>query len=286
MTSRHVSALSFVLLGVCVAPAFAQRRGAGPAEGPTTWRNIGPDRGGRSLTVAGSSARPNEYYFGAVGGGVWKTVDGGTTWKPVTDGKIHSSSVGAIAVSPSNPDVVYVGMGETELRGNVMQGDGVYKTTDGGKTWAHIGLESTQAISRIRVDAQNPDLVYVAALGHPYGPSEDRGVYRSTDGGKSWKKVLYENDHSGAEDLSIDPRNPKTMFATTWDVQRTPWSLSSGGPGSHLFKSTDGGDTWKDLTPQPGSASRHRWQDRRGGLRRFKPHLRDGGERGWRYLSL
>ncbi|MEI9980008.1 MAG: hypothetical protein WDN23_13610 [Edaphobacter sp.] len=183
---------------------------------------------------------------------MWKTVDGGTTWKAVTDGKIQSSSVGAVAVAPSNPDVVYLGMGETELRGNVMQGDGVYKTTDGGKTWKHIGLEATQTIARIRVDANDPNLVYVAALGHPYGPSADRGVYRSTDGGATWKKILYENDHSGAEDISIDPRNNKVVFATTWDVQRTPWSLSSGGPGSHLYKSTDGGDTWKDITRNPG----------------------------------
>ena len=248
-------ALSLVLSIGNTATASGQPAPAGPAQGPQTWRNIGPDRGGRSLTVAGSSSRPNEYYFGAVGGGVWKTVDGGTTWKPVTDGKIHSSSVGAIAVSPSNPDVVYVGMGESELRGNVMQGDGIYKTADGGKTWAHVGLEATQAISRIRIDAQNPDLVYVAALGHPYGPSADRGVFRTTDGGKSWKKILYENDHAGVEDLSIDPRDPKTIFASTWDVQRTPWSLSSGGPASHLYKSADGGETWKDYTRNPGLPS-------------------------------
>jgi photosystem II stability/assembly factor-like uncharacterized protein len=245
---------ALVLAALATAPALAQPPVA-PPNGPQTWRNIGPDRGGRSLTVAGSSARPSEYYFGAVGGGVWKTVDGGTSWKPVTDGKIHSSSVGALAVAPSNPDIVYVGMGESELRGNVMQGDGLYKTTDGGKTWKHIGLESTQAISRIRVDAQNPDLVYVAALGHPYGPSPDRGIYKSTDGGSTWKKILYENDHSGAEDISIDPRNPSVIFASTWDVQRTPWSLSSGGPGSHLYKSTDGGDHWTDITRNPGLPS-------------------------------
>ena len=234
---------------------LAQRGRGGPQAGPQTWRNIGPDRGGRSLTAAGSSARPNEYYFGAVGGGVWKTVDGGTVWTPVTDGKIKSSSVGAIAVAPSNPDIVYVGMGESELRGNVMQGDGVYKTTDGGKTWTHVGLEATQAIARIRVDAKDPNLVYVAALGHPYGPSPDRGIFRSTDGGATWKKILYENDTAGAEDLSIDPRNPKIMFATIWDVQRTPWSLSSGGPASKMYKSTDGGDTWKDITRNPGLPS-------------------------------
>ena len=251
---KGLGGLVLVLLfsGVLANSGFAQPAPAAPQLGPQTWRNIGPDRGGRSLTVAGSSSRPNEYYFGAVGGGVWKTVDGGTTWKPVTDGKIHSSSVGAIAVAPSNPDIVYVGMGESELRGNVMQGDGVYKTTDGGKTWKNIGLESTQAIARIRVDANDPNLVYVAALGHPYGPSADRGVYRSTDGGTTWKKILYENDHSGAEDISIDPRNNKIIFATTWDVQRTPWSLSSGGPGSHLYKSIDGGDTWKDITRSSG----------------------------------
>ena len=250
--SRIGFVLSIALLAVSAISILAQGPPASTVSGPQTWRNIGPDRGGRSLTVAGSSARPNEYYFGAVGGGLWKTTDGGTTWKPVTDGKISSSSVGAVAVAPSNPDIVYLGMGESELRGNVMQGDGVYKSTDAGKTWKHIGLESTQAIARIRVDAADPNLVYVAALGHPYGPSADRGIYRSTDGGTTWKKILYENDHSGAEDISIDPRNNKIIFATIWDVQRTPWSLSSGGPGSHLYKSTDGGDTWKDITRNPG----------------------------------
>ena len=243
--------LPLLLSGASLMPARGQDVPPAPT-GPQVWRNLGPDRGGRSLAAGGSSKRPNEYYFGAVGGGVWKTTDGGTIWKPVTDGKIKSSSVGALAVAPSNPDVVYVGMGETELRGNVMQGDGVYKTSDGGKTWTHTGLENTQSIARIRVDASNPDLVYAAVLGHPYGSSPDRGVYRSQDGGKNWKKILYENDHAGAEDLSIDPRNPQIIFATIWDVNRTPWSLSSGGPASHLYKSTDGGDTWKDITRNPG----------------------------------
>ena len=243
---------ALALLALPVSTMQAQRRGGGEETGPTTWRNIGPDRGGRSLASAGSTARPNEYYFGAVGGGLWKTVDGGAVWTPVTDGKIKSSSVGAVAVAPSNPDIVYLGMGESELRGNVMQGDGMYKTTDGGKTWQHIGLASSQAIARVRVDANDPNLVYVAVLGHPYGPSEERGIFRSTDGGATWKKILYENDHAGAEDLSIDPHNPKVMFATIWDVQRTPWSLSSGGPASKLYKSTDGGDHWTDITRNPG----------------------------------
>lgn len=216
------------------------------------WRSIGPNRGGRSIASAGSPSRPNEYYFGAVGGGLWKTTDGGLTWKPVTDGKLRSSSVGAVAVSESNPDVVYVGMGETEFRGNIMQGDGIYKSTDAGKTWVHAGLANTQAIARIRVDRTNPDIVYVAALGHPYAPNPDRGVFRSRDGGKSWTKVLFRNDSTGAVDLSIDPTNPNTLYASLWQVYRTPWSMWDGGAGSGLFKSTDGGDHWVEITRNPG----------------------------------
>ncbi len=216
------------------------------------WKSIGPLRGGRSITSAGSGSRPYEYYFGAVGGGLWKTTDAGQTWKPVTDDQIKSSSVGAVAVSESNPDVVYIGMGETELRGNIMQGDGIYKSTDAGKTWKHAGLGDTQAISRIRVHPTNPDIVYVSALGHPYGPNEERGVFRSKDGGKTWQKVLYKSNHAGAVDLVMDPHNPNVLFAAIWDVYRTPWSLSSGGPDSGLYKSTDGGDTWKEITRNEG----------------------------------
>jgi photosystem II stability/assembly factor-like uncharacterized protein len=216
------------------------------------WRNIGPNRGGRSLACAGSSSRPLEYYFGAVGGGLWKTTDGGTTWNPVTDGQLSSSSVGAMAVSESNPDVVYIGMGETELRGNIMQGDGVYKSVDAGKTWKRAGLENTQAIARIRVDPANPDIVYAAALGHPYGPNSERGVFRSIDGGKTWTKILYRDDHTGAVDLSIDPNNSKVLYAALWEVYRTPWMLNDGGPGSGFFKSTDGGDHWTEITHNKG----------------------------------
>lgn len=219
------------------------------------WRNIGPNRGGRSITSAGSPSRINEYYFGATGGGLWKTTDGGATWRPVTDGKIRSSSVGAVAVAESNPDVVYIGMGEVQLRGNIMQGDGVYRSPDSGKTWAHMGLENTQAIGRVRVDRKNPDLVYVAALGKPSAPSPDRGVFRSKDGGKTWQKVLYRNDSTGAVDLVIDPNNPKILFATMWQAYRIPWKMSSGGAGSGLFRSTDGGDTWTELTRAPGMPS-------------------------------
>jgi photosystem II stability/assembly factor-like uncharacterized protein len=220
--------------------------------GALQWRSIGPLRGGRSITSAGSSSRPNEYYFGATGGGVWKTSDGGATWHPVTDGQIKSSSVGAMAVAESNPDVVYIGMGETELRGNIMQGDGVYKSTDAGKTWKNVGLVDTQAIARIRVDPTNADIVYVAALGHPYGTNTERGVFRSRDGGKTWQKILYKDDHAGAVDLSLDPHNPRVMYAAIWDVYRTSWTLSSGGPRSGFYKSTDGGDHWTEITRNTG----------------------------------
>jgi photosystem II stability/assembly factor-like uncharacterized protein len=236
---------------LCAASAVAEKYDSSVFSA-LTWRSIGPQRGGRSITSAGSTSRPNEYYFGAVGGGLWKTTDGGTTWHPVTDGQIQSSSVGAVAVAESNPDVVYLGMGETELRGNIMQGDGVYKSTDAGKTWKHIGLGDTQAISRIRVDPSNADVVYVSALGHPYAANAERGVFRSRDGGKTWQKVLYKNDRAGAVDLVIDPHNSKVLFAALWDVYRTSWTLSSGGPLSGLYKSTDGGDTWTEITRKPG----------------------------------
>jgi photosystem II stability/assembly factor-like uncharacterized protein len=216
------------------------------------WRSIGPLRGGRSITCAGSPSRPYEYYFGATGGGLWKTTDGGTTWRPVTDGQLHSSSVGAVAVSASSPDTVYIGMGETELRGNIMQGDGVYKSTDAGRTWKNVGLTDTQAISRIRIHPTNPDIVYVSALGHPYGRNQERGVFRSKDGGATWDKVLYRDDHSGAVDLVFDPNNPNVLYAAIWDVNRTPWGLTSGGPGSGLFKTTDAGDHWTEITRNPG----------------------------------
>jgi len=217
-----------------------------------TWRNIGPNRGGRSLSAAGSSKRKLEYYFGAVGGGLWKTIDGGFSWKPVTDGQIKSSSVGAVAVSESNPDIVYIGTGETEFRGNIMQGDGVYKSIDGGKTWKNIGLKNTQSISRVRIHPTNPDIVYVSVLGHAFGPNEDRGVFKTTDGGTTWKKVLYKGDKAGAEDLVIDVNNPETVYATIWEVYRTPYKMWGGAGASGLFKSTDGGATWTELTKKPG----------------------------------
>lgn len=216
------------------------------------WRNVGPALGGRSIAVAGSEARPNEYYFGATGGGLWKTTDGGTEWFPVTDRQITSSSVGAIAVCPTNPDLVYIGMGEVDLRGDVIPGDGVYKSTDGGRTWRHLGLADTQMIGKIRLDPTNCDRVLVAALGHAFGPNAERGVFRSSNGGASWQRVLFTDEHTGAVDISMDPSNPRVLYASMWEVFRRPWQLSSGGDRGGLFKSTDGGTTWTELTANPG----------------------------------
>ena len=244
---------SFVVLAITATTSIAQQPAASPMPlDALHWRSIGPARGGRSIATAGSPSRPFEYYFGATGGGLWKTTDGGNTWAPVTDGQIASASVGAIAVSPSRPDTVYIGMGEAQLRGNVMQGDGVYKSTDAGKTWRHFGLADTLTISRLRVHPDNPDLIYAAALGDPTQASDARGVYRSRDGGSTWQKILFRDDKTGAVDLVIDPANPGTLYAALWQVTRVPWQLWSGGPGSGLFKSIDGGDSWADITRAPG----------------------------------
>lgn len=216
------------------------------------WRSIGPYRGGRVTAVAGIATQPNTYYFGATGGGVWKTTDAGVNWEPVSDGYFTTGSVGAIAVSQSDPNVIYVGMGESPIRGNVSHGDGLYKSTDSGKTWKRMGLENTRHIARVRIHPRNPDLVYVAALGHAFGSNPERGIFRSHDGGKSWQKILYRDERSGAIDLVFDPGNPNTLYASLWQVLRTPYSLESGGAGSGIFKSTDGGDNWIEITRNPG----------------------------------
>jgi photosystem II stability/assembly factor-like uncharacterized protein len=227
--------------------ALAQGKPAGLGSA-LRWRNIGPFRGGRVTAVAGIATQPTVYYMGATGGGVWKTDDAGTTWVNVSDGFFQTGSVGSIAVAQSNPDVVYVGMGEGCLRGNISNGDGVYKSLDAGKTWTRIGLTDTSQIGRLLVHPTNPDIVYVAAIGHPYGPNPERGVFRTTDGGKNWQKVLFVNDKTGAADIAIDVTNPRVLYATTWQVLRTPWGITSTGPGGGLYKSSDGGDTWKKLS--------------------------------------
>jgi photosystem II stability/assembly factor-like uncharacterized protein len=204
------------------------------------------------VAVAGSYQDPATFYFGACAGGVWKTEDGGSYWENVSDGFFRTAAVGAIAVSPSDPNVLYVGTGETAIRGNVSHGDGVYKSEDAGRTWRNIGLSDTRHIGRIRIHPQNPDLVYVAALGHAWGPNQARGVFRSTDGGQNWQQVLFKSERAGAVDLSLDPSNPRILYASIWQAQRYPWALSSGGSDSGLWRSTDGGETWTDLTRNPG----------------------------------
>jgi photosystem II stability/assembly factor-like uncharacterized protein len=210
------------------------------------WRQIGPFRGGRALAVTGVIGQPNTYYFGAVSGGVWKTVDGGQNWEPLFD-KQPLQSIGAIAVAGSDPNIIYVGTGEACIRGNITHGEGVYKSSDAGKTWASVGLRDTQHVGRVIIDPHNPDRVFVAAMGHAYGPNVERGVFRSTDGGKTWQKVLYKDEKTGAIDITFDPGNSQILFAALWEAYRTPYSLSSGGPGGGLYKSTDGGTTWKRL---------------------------------------
>ena len=257
--SRHplrAALLLFVSLLLAAGPAVPSGAAekddeVNPLFAAMKWREVGPYRGGRSAAVAGVPDQPNVYYFGATGGGVWKTTDGGFTWKSVSDG-FFGGSIGAVAVSEWDPNVIYVGGGEKTVRGNVSHGDGVWKSTDTGKTWAHVGLEDTRRVPRIRIHPKNPDRVFVAALGHLFGPNKQRGIFRSDDGGKTWKKVLFVSDEVGAVDLALDPTNPRVLYATFWRVRRTPYSLESGGDGSGIWKTVDGGDTWEELTGNEG----------------------------------
>ncbi len=216
------------------------------------WRCIGPPRGGRVVAVAGDPVETGTFYFGACAGGVWKTYDGGTYWENVSDGFFNTASVGAIAVSDSDRHVVYAGMGEACIRLDVTHGDGVYRSNDGGRSWTHLGLEDTRHISRVRIHPTNPDVVYVGALGHAFGPNLQRGVFRSKDGGKTWEHSLFKSENAGAADLVIDPANPRVLFASIWQVRRNFWNLTSGGPDSGLWRTTDGGDTWEDVSENPG----------------------------------
>ncbi len=236
--------------GAAALPDTGQSRPAPQIDpalfGALHWRGIGPYRGGRALAVTGVSGEPGVFYFGAVAGGVWKSIDSGATWKPIFDSE-PNSSIGAIAVAPSNHNVIYVGTGEGALRGNITYGDGVYRSGDAGKTWSHLGLADTRQIGAVIVDPRNPDLVLVAALGHAFGPNAERGVFRSADGGKIWKKVLYKDENTGAVDVIFDPHDSRIVYAALYQVRRQPWNFSSGGPGSGLYRSTDGGSTWKQL---------------------------------------
>jgi photosystem II stability/assembly factor-like uncharacterized protein len=219
------------------------------------WRNIGPHRGGRSVAAVGHPTDPATFYFGSTGGGVWQTVNAGITWRNVSDGFFTSASVGAIAIAPSDPNVLYVGTGEACIRSNVSYGDGVYRSDDAGRTWRNVGLAPTRHIARVRIDPRDPDRVYVAALGHAFGPNPGRGVYRTSDGGRTWERVLFVSEDTGAIDLSMDPFNPRVLYAAMWQGRRRPWRLDSGGPESGLFRSVDGGDTWRRLGEENGLPS-------------------------------
>lgn len=250
--------ISLLLLMSFQIQAQRNKRNANPQPafdaslyGAVEYRLVGPFRGGRSAAVTGVPGQPNLFYFGSAGGGVWRTQDGGNTWENISDG-YFGGSIGAVAVAPSDHNVIYVGGGEKTVRGNVSSGSGMWKSVDAGKTWSFIGLPNSLHVPRIKVDPNNPDVVYAAVLGNIYKPTQDRGVYKSTDGGKNWRKVLFVNEDTGAVDLIIDPGNPRNLYASTWNVRRTPYSLSSGGPGSALWKSTDYGETWTEISKNEG----------------------------------
>jgi photosystem II stability/assembly factor-like uncharacterized protein len=246
---RHFRILATVFLSVAatIVPSLAQQVNPALFQ-ELKWRLVGPFRAGRSLTALGVPGNPSLYYFGSVGGGVWKSTNAGATWDPVFDGQ-PIASIGAMAVAPSDPNVLYVGTGEADMREDITYGNGVYKSTDAGKTWTHIGLDDSQQIGRVLVDPKNPDVVFVAALGHAFGANAERGVFRSTDGGKTWQRVLHKDDDTGAVDLAFDPQDSKTIYASLWQTRRPPWNVypPSNGPGGGLYKSTDGGTTWAQL---------------------------------------
>ncbi|MFI5181064.1 MAG: WD40/YVTN/BNR-like repeat-containing protein [Thermoanaerobaculia bacterium] len=251
--------MSGILLAVLLALPAAETPAKAPVTAPAdrsfsaqmeglSYRAIGPFRGGRVVAVAGVVGKPLSFYFGGTGGGVFRTTDGGQNWEPITDKFFRTGSVGAVTVAESDPNVIWVGMGEACIRGNASHGDGVWKSTDAGRTWKNMGLQATEQISAVVVHPKNPDVAWVAALGHTWGPNPERGIFRTTDGGATWKKVLFVDEKSGASDLAIDPTNPRILYAGFWQVARKPWTLESGGPGSGLWKSTDAGETWKKLT--------------------------------------
>ncbi len=240
-----------LLAGVALLSLGARAAEPAPQVDPASfgamqWRGIGPFRGGRALAVAGVPGEPGTFYFGAAAGGVWKTQDSGATWRPIFDAQ-KIASIGAIAVAPSNPNIVYAGTGEGALRGDITYGDGIYRSADAGRTWANIGLRDSRQIGAVIVDPANPDTVLVAAIGHAFGPNPERGVFRTTNAGRSWTRVLFRDDQTGAIDITADPHDPRTIYAALWQVRRQPWNFSSGGPGSGLFRSTDGGVTWTEL---------------------------------------
>ncbi|MFT5736114.1 MAG: photosystem II stability/assembly factor-like uncharacterized protein [Maribacter sp.] len=249
--------LHILLLILFITSSLYAQRNKNSADHPITeslyesmeYRMIGPFRGGRSTTVSGVPNDIFTYYMGATGGGVWKTTDGGTTWKNISDGFFNTTGIGDITPASSNPNIIYVGTGESPVRGvKTSHGDGLYKSTDAGKTWTHMGLKETRHISDVYVHPNNPDKVYVAAQGNPWGPNEERGVYLSEDGGVTWEKILYVNQDSGIVDMTVDPNNPDFMMVSSWEFWRKPWVVHSGGPGSKIYKTMDGGKNWKEIS--------------------------------------
>ncbi|HTU34300.1 MAG TPA: hypothetical protein VMF66_10900 [Candidatus Acidoferrum sp.] len=251
MFKARYALLSCLFLALSAAFATA----APPSDQPTSalhWRSVGPYTGGRVTTVAGIADQPNFFYMGTAGGGVWETEDYGNSWKNISDKDFKSNNIGAMAIAPSNSKIIYVGTGDSAPRNTVLTGEGMYKSTDGGKSWTFVGLGDTHIISWILVDPNNPDVVYVAALGHLFAPNPDRGVFKTTDGGKTWQKILYVNDDTGAICMAMDPSNPQVVYAAMWQMSRRHWTFSSGGPGSGIYKTTDGGANWTNLTHNSG----------------------------------
>src|SRR5450755_4286576 len=246
---KNISFLPYLFLLITLSPCFSllAQHYDSSLYNSLQWRSIGPYRGGRTVGAAGIAGQPNVFYIGVNNGGVWKTDDFGRTWKPIFDDQ-PTGSIGAIAIAPSQPNTIYVGSGEGLQRPDLSTGDGMYKSIDGGKTWRHLGLREGQQIPAILVDPRNPNRLFVAVLGHPYGPNPERGVFRSADGGQSFQKILYKDEHTGAIDLAFDPRNPQTVYAVLWQARQGPWENGNfSGPNSGLYQSTDGGDTWKPL---------------------------------------
>jgi len=256
MTYQHVfhrwrTAVALTLMTAASSSLGAQTFDSA-AFGAMRWREIGPYRGGRSVALAGTPSRAIEYWMGTPGGGVFKTIDGGLSWLPMTD-RYFGGTIGAVQVAESNPDIVWVGGGETHIRGNTAPGDGVWKTADAGRTWTRIEyFDVKNHVNRIRIHPTNPNIVWIGVLGHVFGRNEQRGVFKTTDGGTTWRRVLYRNDATGVSDLIIDATNPNVLYTAFWHAYRTPWSMNSGGPGGGVFESTDGGETWNESAGNAG----------------------------------
>ena len=250
----RVCACGAILIALLApAAALAQTVPLQAMMGKLKWRSVGPYIGGRVVTVDGVADKPDLFYMGTVDGGIWKSTNYGVSWKNISDGwPSTSDSIGALAVAPSNPKVIYAGTGESDIRGDMITGDGVFKSTDAGKTWNYAGLRDTHTTMGLVVDPKNPDVVYAASMGHVFVPGPNRGVFKTTDGGKTWHKILFINDKTGVVDLVMDPANPNVLYAAAWQAYRTPWRLDSGGPGSGLYKTTDGGAHWTDISRNPG----------------------------------